>query len=195
MDPAEAQDLIDARPLEYPESGSDGEEERMSEPLGGEDSGFDGSPGETSGSGALKRAATTWSLSRQNVFGVMVRARQRLLATNSGMAIASSPQAAEGLTGRRRLLRRPSHHARLPYHRPKPSRRGLIRERECYISSFVLERQLFDDAPACSCNVGFGLGSSRWLARWNGLSILRWRFCSPVVGRGAHPWGRPRRRW
>ena len=48
--------MTDARPLEYPESGSDGEEERMSEPLGGEDSSFDGSPGETSESGALKHA-------------------------------------------------------------------------------------------------------------------------------------------
>ena len=57
MDPAEAQDLIHARALEYPESGSDGEEEeKVPEPIGGEDSGFDASPCQTSGSGALKRA-------------------------------------------------------------------------------------------------------------------------------------------
>ena len=57
MDPAEALDLVDARPLEYPESGSDGEEEeKVPEPLGGEDSSFDVSPCETSGSGALKGA-------------------------------------------------------------------------------------------------------------------------------------------
>ena len=38
MDDAEAQDLVDARPLRYPESGSNGEEEEELEPLGGEDS-------------------------------------------------------------------------------------------------------------------------------------------------------------
>ena len=42
MDAAEAQDLVDARPLKYPESGSDGEEEEEElESLGGEDSGPD----------------------------------------------------------------------------------------------------------------------------------------------------------
>ena len=40
MDAAEAQDLVDARPLKYPESGSDGEEEEEElESLGGEDFG------------------------------------------------------------------------------------------------------------------------------------------------------------
>ena len=37
-DPVEAQDFVDARPLKYPESGSDGEkeeEEEELEPLGG----------------------------------------------------------------------------------------------------------------------------------------------------------------
>ena len=56
MDPAEAQDLVDARHLKYPESGSDGKEEEELEPLGGEDSGLDASPDGTSGSEALKRA-------------------------------------------------------------------------------------------------------------------------------------------
>ena len=57
MDPTEAQGLVDARPLKYPEFGSDGEEEEEElEPLGGEDSGLDASPRRTSGSGALKHA-------------------------------------------------------------------------------------------------------------------------------------------
>jgi hypothetical protein len=56
MDPAEAQDLVDARPLKYPESESDGEEdEEELELLGGEDSGLDTSPCGMSGSRALKR--------------------------------------------------------------------------------------------------------------------------------------------
>ena len=57
MDPAKAYDLVETRPLEYPGSGSDGEEEKVPEPLGGEDSSFDASPCQMSGSGALKRAS------------------------------------------------------------------------------------------------------------------------------------------
>ena len=57
MDAAEAQDLVDAWPLKYPESGSDGEEEEEElESLGGEDSGTDTSLCGMSGPGAPKRA-------------------------------------------------------------------------------------------------------------------------------------------
>ena len=57
MDAAEAQDLVDARPLKYPESGSDGEEEEEElESLGGEDSGPDTSLCGMSGPEAPKRA-------------------------------------------------------------------------------------------------------------------------------------------
>ena len=55
MDPADAQDLVDARLPKYPESGSDGEEEEEElELLRGEDSGPDASPRGTSGSRAPK---------------------------------------------------------------------------------------------------------------------------------------------
>ena len=49
---------MDARPLKYPESGSEGEEEEEEElePLGGEYSSSDTSPCGMSGSGAPKRA-------------------------------------------------------------------------------------------------------------------------------------------
>ena len=57
MDAAEAQDLVDARPLKYPKSGSDGEEEEEElESLGGEDFGTDTSLCGMSGPGAPKRA-------------------------------------------------------------------------------------------------------------------------------------------
>ena len=57
MDAVEAQDLVDARPLKYPESGSEGEEEEEElEPLGGEYSCSETSPCGMSGSGPPKRA-------------------------------------------------------------------------------------------------------------------------------------------
>ena len=58
MDTADAQDLVDTRPLKYPEYGSDGEEEEEEEleSLGGEDSGTDTSLCGMSGPGAPKRA-------------------------------------------------------------------------------------------------------------------------------------------
>ena len=54
MDAAESQDLVDARPPKYPESGSDGEEEEELEPLGGEDSCPNTSPCGMGRSGAPK---------------------------------------------------------------------------------------------------------------------------------------------
>ena len=63
MDAAEAQDLVDARPLKYPESGFDGEEEEEElESFGGEDSGLDTSLCGMSGPGAPKHACDTAEL-------------------------------------------------------------------------------------------------------------------------------------
>ena len=57
MDAADAQDLVDTRPLKYLEYGSDREEEEEElESLGGENSGTDTSLCGMSGPGAPKRA-------------------------------------------------------------------------------------------------------------------------------------------
>ena len=105
MDAVEAQDLVDARPLKYPESRSDGEEEEEEEleSFGGEDFGPDTSLCGMSRPGPPSTPATRRSLSRRNDSRVRVRTRRGLSAMSLGMTTAPFLQVAEGLMGLHRL--------------------------------------------------------------------------------------------